>query len=72
MPVENICFGLNRKDDEQSLYAFLNRFSALPLLQAIIPRLSDHEIVSLVDNLTGLMQKHLSEKEYHSLFLADL
>jgi hypothetical protein len=34
-------------------------------------RLSDSEIEELVDHLTGLMKKHMSEEEYHHHFLKD-
>ncbi len=68
---EQICFGLNRKTDEQSLVAFLRLFSREELLQALIPRLDDAEIIELVDSLTGILRNHLEEKEYHELFLGD-
>ena len=68
---QDICFGLNRETDEQSLLLFLKLFSRDELLQALIPRLDEDEIITLVDQLTGILRKHLQEKEYHELFLAD-
>lgn len=68
VPAE-ICFGLNREVDERSLAAFLQLFAAPPLLEALIPRLSDDDISATVDFLTSLMKKHLQENEYHTLFL---
>ena len=71
MKAENICFGLNRETDERSLAEFLQRFAQPAFLQALIPRLEEGEITSLLDFLSRLMHKHCSEKEYHCLFLKD-
>jgi hypothetical protein len=68
--MEQICFGFDRTTDEQSLVAFMAAFSDRPLLHTLVSRLADEEILALVDFLTGLMKKHLTEKEYHRLFLA--
>ena len=68
---EEICFGLNRKTDERSLAIFLQLFSRGELLQTLIPRLGDDEIIQLVDQLTAVLQNHLQEDEYHELFLGD-
>ncbi|HCC53326.1 MAG TPA: hypothetical protein DEQ20_00100 [Desulfobulbaceae bacterium] len=66
-----ICFGLNRETDEQSIEAFLQRFADPAFLQTLIPRLEEEEITSLLDFLSRLMHKHCSENEYHRLFLKD-
>jgi hypothetical protein len=71
LKAQDICFGLNRETDERSLIAFLQRFAEPPFLQALIPRLEEEEITSLLDFLSRLMHKHCSEKEYHRLFLKD-
>lgn len=68
---KDICFGLDRITDEQSLGILLTCFSQPALLGTLVPRLSDEEIKSLEDHLVGLMHTHLSHKEYHSLFLKD-
>ena len=68
--MEQICFGFDRPTDERSLVAFLAAFSDRPLLQTLVSRLADEEIHALVDFLTGLMKKHLTEQEYHRLFLS--
>ena len=66
-----IVFGFDRKTDEQSLAAFVLRFADKELLKVLLPRLQDEDILATVDFLTTIMRKYLSEKEYHSLFLAD-
>lgn len=70
-PTTPICFGLDRPTDETSLMAFIEHFARPNLLATLIPRLSDNEITATLDFLTDLMQKHLSDKEYHRLFLAE-
>lgn len=70
-PVTEIAFGLDRATDERSLTLFLARFARPELLATLLPRLSDQEIVALLDHLGGLMKKHLREPEYHRLFLKD-
>ncbi len=66
-----ICFGFDRATDEGSLKLFLRLFADDRLLAALLPRLTDQELGGLVDSLTGLMRRHLSEEEYHQLFLRD-
>lgn len=68
---QEICFGLNRETDERSLAIFLRLFSRDELLQTLIPRLGDDEIIQLVDQLTAVLRNHLQEDEYHELFLGD-
>lgn len=67
----DILFGLNRNEDERSLAAFLKLFSKDQLTSTLIPRMTDAEINNTVDLLTTIMREHLSEKEYHTLFLGD-
>ncbi|NOX79867.1 MAG: hypothetical protein GXP57_02030 [Deltaproteobacteria bacterium] len=66
-----ICFGLNRTTDEESLAAFLRLFNRKELTSVLIPRMTDDEIMRIVDLLTDIMHNHLQEKEYHELFLGD-
>ena len=65
-----ICFGWDRSTDERSCQAFLLRFCRPELLALLTPRLTDQELTALIDHLSGLMKSHLSEGEYHRLFLA--
>lgn len=67
----DILFGLSRGEDERSLAAFLKLFSKDQLTSTLIPRMTDAEINNIVELLTDIMREHLSEKEYHSLFLGD-
>ncbi len=64
-----ICFGLDRQTDEQSLAHFIRRFASPAVLETLIPRMTDAEITELLDSLTKIMGSHFKESEYHTLFL---
>lgn len=64
-----ILFGFNREEDERSLAEFLRLFSERRLTSVLIPRMTDQEINNTVAMLSTVMREHLSEKEYHALFL---
>ncbi|MGD8916091.1 MAG: cytoplasmic protein [Syntrophobacterales bacterium] len=66
-----LAFGYSREEDERALIAFLQKFSDDDLMKLLSSRVSHGEIENLVDLLTGLMKKHLSEEEYHRYFLKD-
>jgi hypothetical protein len=66
-----IAFGLSRADDERSITAVLQKFSDDRLMKLLAPRLSDQEIETLVNLLTGLLRRHLTDGEYHEHFLKD-
>jgi hypothetical protein len=70
-PATAICFGWDRATDERSCQAFVQRFCRPELLALLTPRLTDQELTGLIDHLSGLMKRHLEEREYHRLFLAD-
>jgi len=66
-----MAFGYSREEDERSFIAFMQKFSDDEFMQLLSSRLSDAEIEELVNRLTGLMKRHLSEHEYHRYFLKD-
>jgi len=66
-----IVFGFDRATDEGSLHLFLQRFADKEVLDVLVSRLQDKDILATVDFLTVIMQKYLSEEEYHTLFLAE-
>jgi hypothetical protein len=66
-----IVFGFDRASDEHSFELFLQRFVDKKLMETLLPRMLDEDISATVDFLTGIMRKHLTEKEYHTLFLAE-
>jgi hypothetical protein len=66
-----IAFGLSRQEDERSLIAFVQKYSDDDLMRLLSKRISDEEIVELVDFLMKMLKKHLTEEEYHRYFLKD-
>lgn len=64
-------FGMNRETDEETIMFYLQKFSEDNFLTAFLPRLSDEELTHIYDFINNFLKKHLSEDEYHSLFLKD-
>jgi hypothetical protein len=66
-----VAFGLTREIDEASLTVYLQKLSDDRLLEVLRGRFSDEEIIQTVDWITGLLRRHLTEEEYHLLFLRE-
>ena len=69
MDINEICFGMDRQTDEESLALFIRHFASPAVLETLIPRLSNEEITEILDFLSKIMGNHFKESEYHSLFL---
>ncbi len=64
-------FGLDRETDEKTLIYYFQKLSDDQLMNALIPRLSQEELSQAFEYVSGLLARHLSEPEYHKLFLKD-
>jgi len=64
-------FGLNRETDENTVKYYLQKFSDDQLLQSITKRLTDVELGEIFGLISRLLRDHLTESEYHRLFLKD-
>jgi hypothetical protein len=64
-------FGLDRKTDEEAILYYLQKFSDDTLMRHLIPHLSDSELEEIFSLVTSLLKKHLTEPDYHRLFLKD-
>ncbi|GAB6095550.1 hypothetical protein JCM14469_18020 [Desulfatiferula olefinivorans] len=64
-------FGWDRQTDEDTLKFYLQKFSDDHFMDILIPKLSDGEMEDLYMMINGLLQKHLSEGQYHRHFLKD-
>ena len=62
-------FGFNRETDENTIIYYLQKFPDDLLMQTLVKRLSDQDLTDIFDLLTRLLKAHLTEKEYHHLFL---
>jgi TorA maturation chaperone TorD len=66
-----IAFGFSREVDENTIKYYLQKFSDDELLETLVPRLSQEEMHRAFDLLNELMKNHLSDDEYHRLFLKE-
>ena len=64
-------FGLDRATNEKTVIYYLQKLSDDALLATLLPRLSDKALEDLFFSISHLLKKHLSESEYHRLFLKD-
>jgi len=64
-------FGLDRKTNENTLIVYLQKFSDDALVQKLVPRMSDDELEALFHLMNRMMRNHLSDVEYHQLFLKE-
>jgi len=64
-------FGADRKTDESTAICYLQKFCDDTLMEHLMPRLSDDELSEVFDMITRLLKKHLTNEEYHRLFLKD-
>ena len=64
-------YGADRETDEKTLIYYLQKFSDDQFMALITKRLSDAEMLELFDLINRLLKNHLTEAEYHRLFLKD-
>lgn len=64
-------FGMDRKTDEETLMFYLQKFSEDSLMKLLIPRLTEIEIEKLYLQINETLKQHLTEDEYHQVFLKD-
>jgi hypothetical protein len=64
-------FGLDRATDEHTVRYYLQKFSDDAVTERVVPKMTDQELASVFDLLTRLLRNHLSEPEYHAVFLKD-
>jgi len=64
-------FGFSREVDEKTVCYYLQKFSDDALMAKLLERLSDEELQTLFELMTRLLKNHLSDAEYHRLFLKE-
>jgi hypothetical protein len=64
-------FGLDRPTDEATLTVYLQKCADDALAEVLLPRMDAEELEALFSTLARLLKKHLSEAEYHRLFLKE-
>ncbi|SMC71432.1 hypothetical protein SAMN02746065_10840 [Desulfocicer vacuolatum DSM 3385] len=64
-------FGMNRKTDEETIMFYLQKFSEDSFMAHLIPLLDDEELDEIYTLIHRLLKRHISEYQYHALFLKD-
>ena len=64
-------YGADRETDENTIIYYLQKFSDDKLMATITQRMADEELLETIEFINRLLKKHLSESEYHNLFLKD-
>ena len=64
-------YGADRETDENTVIYYLQKFSDDSFMATIIKRMTDTELQEMFDHINRLLKKHLTELEYHELFLKD-
>lgn len=66
-----IGFGLDRETDKKTIICYLQMFSDDQVMNALINKMTDEELEEIFSMITRLLRKHLTESEYHRVFLKD-
>lgn len=64
-------FGFNRETDENTVVYYLQKFSDDDLMETLKKKMSDQELAELFNLMGRLLKKHLTEPQYHALFLKE-
>jgi hypothetical protein len=64
-------YGMDRQTDENTVQFYLQKFSDDHLMKTILKRMTDDDLTEIFDLVSKMLKKHLTEPEYHQLFLKD-
>ena len=64
-------YGADRETDENTVIYYLQKFSDDKLMALITKRMTDEELLAIFDLITRILKNHLTESEYHNLFLRE-
>ena len=64
-------YGFDRETDESTVICYLQKFSDDRFMAMMIKRMTDEELLELFDLINRLLKTHLTQAEYHKLFLKD-
>ena len=64
-------FGLDRQTDEETIMYTLQKFSDDDFMKLLVPKLSSEEMENIYLLILELIKKHLTEDEYHNIYLKD-
>ena len=64
-------YGADRETDENTVIYYLQKFSDDEFMAVMAKRMTDEELLELFDLVNRLLKNHLTESEYHRLFLKE-
>ena len=64
-------FGADRETDENTIIFYLQKFSDDELMATLTKRMTDEELEKIFNLVNLLLKTHLTESEYHNLFLKE-
>ena len=64
-------FGLDPESDRASFTVYMQKFSDDDLMAVLRERVTNDEIDQAVDLVHRILSRHLSDDEYHELFLKE-
>jgi len=64
-------YGADRETDENTIIYYLQKFSDDKFIATIIKRMTDAELLEMFEFINRLLKNHLTDSEYHQLFLKD-
>lgn len=64
-------FGFDRETDENTVIYYLQKFSDDLLIGKLVRLMTDDELGEIFLLITQLLKNHLTDFEYHRLFLKD-
>ena len=64
-------YGFDRETDENTVRYYLQKFSDDAFMAMMAQRMTDGELGELFDLINRLLKTHLTQAEYHRLFLKD-
>jgi hypothetical protein len=68
---ELVGFGLDRQTDENTVIYYLQKFSDDQLMKRLTPSMTNAELEEIFGLINRLLKAHLSDTEYHRLFLKE-
>jgi hypothetical protein len=64
-------YGADRETDENTVVYYLQKFSDDKFMALMAKRMTDAELLELFDLINRLLKNHLTESEYHTVFLKE-
>ena len=64
-------YGLDRQSNENTVQLYLQKFSDDHLMKTILKRMTDDDLTKVFEIISKMMKKHLTDAEYHQLFLKE-